>query len=135
MMAVHEDRVVGSTLFLEWQNTLYYKFNASAPIHLNCRPNDLVMWEAIQYGKEKGYQYLDFGLSDWDQEGLIRYKRKFATEEKTISFLRYTPDCPTDPKVTQIQSLLPKLTDMFTDESVPDAITEQAGDTLYRFFC
>lgn len=42
------------------------------------------MWQGIQYGKAKGYTHLDFGLSDWDQEGLVRYKRKFATTDLSI---------------------------------------------------
>ena len=34
----------------------------------------------------------------------------------------------------QIRGLLPHLTDLFTDRSVPDSVTEKAGDLLYRFF-
>ena len=88
----------------------------------------------MKYGREKGYEHLDFGLSDWDQEGLLRYKRKFATDEKTISFLRYTPDSPPSPEHRQMRELLPRLTALFVDQNVPDRITEEAGNILYRFF-
>jgi hypothetical protein len=33
-----------------------------------------------------------------------------------------------------VAELLPKLTALFTDQTVPDSITEKAGDILYRFF-
>lgn len=134
MLAVYQDRIIGGVLFLEWQDTLVYKFNASNPNFLAHRPTDLLIWEAIHYGKSKGYDYLDFGLSDWDQDGLIRFKRKFATEEKTISFLRYPTYRPPNLQQKHFQSLLPQLTDLFTDASVSDAVTEKAGDLLYRFF-
>lgn len=134
LTATYHEELIGATLFLQWKDTLYYKFNASVPSHLTHRPNDLLIWEAIKYGKERGYSYLDFGLSDWDQEGLVRYKRKFATEEKAISFLRYTAGAEPTPQQQQMRQLLSELTDLFTDPSVPDRVTERAGDALYRFF-
>lgn len=134
MIATYEREIIGGVLFLEWKDGLYYKFNASAPTKLTVRPNDLLIWAGIQYGKSKGYTHLDFGLSDWDQEGLVRYKRKFATEEKTISFLRCSPNGGPTPQVQQVVSLLPQITQLFTDEAVPDQVTEKAGDVLYQFF-
>jgi CelD/BcsL family acetyltransferase involved in cellulose biosynthesis len=134
MIATYQDEVIGGTFFLEWGDTLYYKFNASVPLHLDHRPNDLLIWQGIQYGKTKGYKFFDFGLSGWDEEGLVRYKRKFATEEKTISYLQYTPDHVPTMQEQQARALLPVLTQLFTDASVPDQITEAAGNLLYRFF-
>ncbi len=134
MLAVHENRVIAGVLFLEWQDKLYYKFNASNPDYTNFRPNDLIVWNAINYGHTKGYEYLDFGISDWDQEGLLRYKRKYATQEKTVSFLRYTPEKNQSLGEKQMRLLLPQITNLFVDEAVPDHITEKAGEVLYRFF-
>ena len=134
MVAVYDNRPIGAVLFLEWQNKLYYKFNASDPEYIDARPNDLIVWEGMKYGRAKGHEYLDFGLSDWDQEGLLRYKRKFATDEKTISFLRHSPPDSPSSREKEMRALLPQITDLFVDETVPDAITEKAGDTLYRFF-
>lgn len=137
MLADYQGETIGGVLFLEWKDGLYYKFNASNPDRLGLRPNDLLIWTGIQYAKAKGYTHLDFGLSDWGQEGLLRYKRKYATEEKTISFLRWD-NAPTTTPVSgsarQMGDLLPQLTNLFTDESVPDKVTERAGDLLYRFF-
>ncbi len=88
----------------------------------------------IQHAKAQGLQRFDFGLSDWDQAGLLQYKRKFASEERTIHFLEYAVHKEVAPYVQQARTLLPRLTDLFTDAAVPDRITEQAGDALYRFF-
>ena len=134
MLARCQNKIIGGILFLEWQDKLYYKFNASEPENILHRPNDLLIWEGIQYGKGKGYTYLDFGLSDWDQEGLVRYKNKFASQEKTISFLQYTPDGSDSQSERRVRRLLPQLTNLFTDASVADTVTEKAGELLYRFF-
>lgn len=134
LLAVHNDRPVAGDFFLIWKDTLYYKFNASLPDDLSCRPNDLLVWEGLQRGKERGLSYLDFGLSDMDQEGLVRYKRKFGTEEKTISFLRFSPNGGPTLAEKEIRDLLGKLTTSFTNKSVPDPITEKAGEDLYRLF-
>ena len=134
LLAVHEDKVVAGDFFLVWKDTLYYKFNASRPEYLHLRPNDLLILEGIQQAKDRGLTYLDFGLSDAHQEGLVRYKRKFGTEEKDISFLRYGPTCVPTPAEKEMRDLLGKLTHHFTDKLVPDTISEQAGEDLYRLF-
>jgi CelD/BcsL family acetyltransferase involved in cellulose biosynthesis len=134
LLAFNGDSIVAGDFFLQWKETLYYKFNASIPDNLSCRPNDLLIWEGIQLGKQRGFTYLDFGLSDVDQEGLLRYKRKFGTEEGTISFLRHTPNGTPAPAEKALRELLGKLTTRFTDHLISDLVTEKAGDALYRLF-
>lgn len=134
MVATYEGEVIAGTLYLEWQDKLFYKFNASIPAHLGHRPNDLLIWKGIQYAKDKGLSYLDFGLSDWDQEALVQYKRKFATEEKTISILRHSPSQGSSKQEKEGRALISRLATLFTDEGVPDMVTNQAGILLYRFF-
>ena len=133
-VARHNDTILGATLCLQWQNKFYYKFNASAPDTLALLPNDLMIWHAIQYAKAQGCRRFDFGLSDWDQIGLIRFKRKFADSEKTISFLEHGAPATATSAGPPPSKLLPALTALFTDPAVPDAITEKAGELLYQYF-
>ena len=65
----------------------------------------------------------------------MRYKRKFASEEKTISFLTYQPEIEAKHREEEAGNLLPQLTALFTQDAVPDQLTEKAGEVLYRFFC
>jgi hypothetical protein len=55
---------------------------------------------------------MDFDLSAWNQEGLIRFKRKFATEEKAISFLRYENGDAPSQRESQARGLLSQLTNL-----------------------
>jgi CelD/BcsL family acetyltransferase involved in cellulose biosynthesis len=134
LLALVEGKIVAGDFFLIWKDTLYYKFNASLPDDLSHRPNDFLIWEGIQRGRQLRLAYLDFGLSDIDQDGLVRYKRKFGSEEKTISFLKHSPNGSPTPAEKEMRDLLGRLTHTFTDQMVPDAITEKAGEDLYRLF-
>jgi CelD/BcsL family acetyltransferase involved in cellulose biosynthesis len=134
LVSTYKEKIIASVMFLEFEDTIYYKFNASSDEHLFHRPNDLLIWEGIKYAKSKGYDYMDFGLSDYDQEGLIRYKRKFATEEKAISFMQHVPDGHSTGQGEHVRALLGRLTGLFTDQRVPDGITARAGEALYQLF-
>lgn len=133
LLAIYEGNIIGGMLFLRWKNTLYYKFNASDPAYLRHQPNDLLMWEGIQYAQECGLSMFDFGLSDWEQEGLISFKHKFATDEGAITFLRHAPS-GTSQRDVELRQMLGQLTSLLVDPSVPDSITEQGGKLLYRLF-
>lgn len=134
MCAFHEDRIVAGVMFLEWKGTMYYKFNACEAEYLSVRPNDLIIWESICLAHDRGLRKFDFGLSDWDQDGLIRYKRKYATEEKTISFLRVGDSPAPSSTTTDVRALLRTVTDLLTADGVPDEITERGGNSFYRYF-
>ena len=133
LLAEVDGVVVAGILFLEWGDTLYYKFNASIDTHL--RPNDLLVWEGIRLGRSRGLARLDFGLSDTGQPGLVRYKSKFATEERAISLLEWRPDGHADPRGEEVGRMLHHVTRLLTEPSVPDTVTRAAGDELYRYFC
>lgn len=133
LLAAKGDKILAGDFFLEWNGTLYYKFNASFTDGLPFRPNDLLIWEAMRLGKSRGFATLDFGLSDWDQGGLVRYKRKFGVTEEIISFLRHEPE-GLSPMNSAVGEILSKITRSFTDNRVPDPMTELAGGFLYKLF-
>jgi CelD/BcsL family acetyltransferase involved in cellulose biosynthesis len=133
-LARRDGEVIGGVLFLGWGDTLYYKFNASDPKHLDARPNDLIVWEALRDATVSGYRSLDFGLTDWDQEGLVRFKRKYATDERTIHLLRHAPSGGPSEREREVRGLLDRLTSVLVGEQVADQVTEEAGDALYRYF-
>jgi CelD/BcsL family acetyltransferase involved in cellulose biosynthesis len=124
---------VAGIFFLQWRDTLYYKLNASVDSTLGA--NDLLMWEGIRLGRRRGLARLDFGLSDLGQPGLIRYKRKYATQERAISMLRWQPPGHADARSEQIAHTFNRVTHLLTDPGVPDEVTAAAGDEFYRFFC
>ncbi len=134
LLAQHEGVTVGGVLFLRWGNRLYYKFNASLPEFLEYRPNDLILWEAIRMAADTGIDYIDLGHTDWDHEGLLRYKEKYATRRSEVTYVRRTPPAVPDHKEREARSLLSGLTEVLTDPTVPDELSARAGDLIYRYF-
>ncbi|MCV2490663.1 GNAT family N-acetyltransferase [Geodermatophilus sp. YIM 151500] len=132
-LALVDGQPVAGALYLVWQDTVYYKFGASTAEFLPLRPNDALHWQLICWAHERGLRALDWGLSDLDQPGLCAYKRKWASVEGRIRTLN-AGGAPTG-RSNEIEQTLRVVTDLLTDPSVPDAIAERAGASLYRLFC
>lgn len=134
VLAYVGDEPVAGALYLVWNDVLYYKFGASIAEALPRRPNEAVHSTAISWATRRGLRLLDWGLSDLDQPGLLRYKRKWGSEERRIVTLRAGAP-PADRRGGELDGVLGDLTRLLTDDSVPDEITAQAGAALYRYFC
>lgn len=134
LVARHQGRVVAATLLLRWRHQLVYKFNASDPAALAVRPNNLLMWSAVQLGCELGCEHFDLGASDDDQPGLVRFKRSFGATEGQITRLRFDPPGWDDRAERATAALLGDVTRLLVDPLVPDELTRAAGDALYRYF-
>jgi CelD/BcsL family acetyltransferase involved in cellulose biosynthesis len=126
------DRMIAATIYLKWGDTLYYKFNASALDALSNRPNNLLAWEGMQLAKSLGCRFLDFGPSDDDQPGLIRFKRNLGAAVQELRCLRWTP--PGWQERPHGRAILAEMSRNLTSPEVPDEITAQAGAALYPFF-
>jgi len=133
-LAEHDGEAVAGALYLEWNGVLYYKFGASRPEALNLRPNELLARESFRYAVERGCHLYDWGLSEHEQPGLVAYKRKLATAERPITFLRAAPESWDNPVGSDAGRMLGGLTGLLTRDDVPDEVTRLAGDLLYRFF-
>ena len=135
LLARAGDEVVAAALFLEWNGVLYYKFGASDQDHLQVRPNDAIYWTGIRLGVQRGLDLVDWGLSSLDQPGLVRFKRKWASEERRLLTLRSGTDAVPRPEQREFGAALGELTRLLTDGAVPDEVTARAGAVLYRYFC
>ena len=132
LLAEVDGQVAAGAMYLVWGDTLYYKFGASLSEYLPMRPNDALYWSALKLALSRSLRGVDWGISDLDQPGLVSYKRKWASVERRVVTLRGGPE-PT-PK-TEVGAMLGELTRLFTEPTVPDEISTQAGALLYRHFC
>lgn len=126
--------IIAAALFLEWDGVLYYKFGASDPEHLRLRPNDALYWTALRLASERGLRLVDWGISDLDQPGLVSFKRKWASVERSVLTLR-AGEPASGPSHREFGRSMGELTALLTDPGVPDEVTERAGALLYRYFC
>jgi lipid II:glycine glycyltransferase (peptidoglycan interpeptide bridge formation enzyme) len=79
---------IAASVFLCFKGSMYYKYSASDETFLGHRPNNLIAWDAMRWGCENGYSLFDFGRTDLNCEGLLRYKRGWGTVESDLVYYR-----------------------------------------------
>jgi CelD/BcsL family acetyltransferase involved in cellulose biosynthesis len=82
-------RPAAAAVFFHWRNQAIYKFGASDYRLQHLRPNNLVMWAAIQKFAAEGFKQLDLGRTSLANEGLRRFKSGFGAREHRIDYYRY----------------------------------------------
>ena len=84
LVARYKGEIITTWIVFVWKDFLYYPYGASANKHKNVMANNLVMWEAIKYGKKLGLKTFDL----WGREpgkGFTRFKEGYCP--KVIEFL------------------------------------------------
>lgn len=118
---------IAAILTLRHGPSVVYKYGCSdASLHkLGGMP--FLFWSLIQDSKSSGAERIDFGRSDLDQEGLIRFKDRLGTKRKLLTYYR----CTSDPaKHGAAPWELKRLREFFCD--LPDTFLTTAGRVLYR---
>lgn len=88
-LAKHGEKAVAGAIFFCFKKAALYKFGASDPAHDTLRPNNLLMWQAIQHLAASGAKTLDFGRTSVTNEGLRRYKLQWGASEQTATYLKW----------------------------------------------
>lgn len=89
VLAAFEKTPVAGAVFFHFGDTVLFKYGASDKRYHHLRPNNLVMWEAIKWCKERSFKYLDFGRTKPDHKGLLQFKAGWGTENQLISYYKY----------------------------------------------
>lgn len=95
VLATRQGQPVAGAVFLRFGETSLYKFGASDKAHWSLRPNNLVMWEAIQFLQETRARVLSFGRTSIDDEGLRRFKLGWGGRESLIPYFRFDSEMNT----------------------------------------
>jgi len=88
-LASEIDPVAGA-LFLHHGKHAVYKFAASYEQYQALRPNNLVIWRAIQHLWLTGHHALDFGRTSIQQEGLRQFKLRWGCRECRMEIQRWS---------------------------------------------
>lgn len=89
IQAEYENKVIASCIYFHLGKKAVYKYGASDKDDQNVRANNLIMWEAIKYYNQKGFDQLNFGRTDLDNDGLRRYKLSWGTTEELKKYYRF----------------------------------------------
>jgi len=89
LLADYKGKTIAGDLLLACKDKLVYKFNASDPGYLNLRPNNLLLYSAIEFGVERGFTEFDLGRCEQDNQGLRRFKQLWGSEEIPLHYYYY----------------------------------------------
>jgi hypothetical protein len=88
-LALHDATVIAANVYFHFGTSAVYKYGASDKQHQHLRPNNLVMWEAIQWYVRNGFERLSFGRTDLHHTGLRQFKTSWGAIEDSISYHKY----------------------------------------------
>jgi len=89
VLAAYKNKVIAGAVFFHFSEQAIYKYGASDPRHLNLRPNNLVMWEAIKWYCQNGFKNFNFGRTELQHKGLLQFKKGWGTEEEILNYYKY----------------------------------------------
>ena len=93
LTAIYKDRIITAWIVFIWHDFLYYPYGASTEKYKDVMANNLMMWEAIKFGKKLGLKTFDL----WGREegkGFTKFKEGY--NPKIVEFTG-TWDLPTSP--------------------------------------
>lgn len=89
LLAEHEGKTIAGMVLFASGSTVRYAYGASDENYLRLAPNNLLMWTAISWGSEHGYQTLDMGRTACDNEGLMEFKRRWGAVQEPLPYYYY----------------------------------------------
>jgi CelD/BcsL family acetyltransferase involved in cellulose biosynthesis len=118
---------VASIVTLQHGHSLVYKYGASDKAFSNLGGMQALVWRAIEDAKSQGLLEFDLGRSDWDNEGLLRFKDQLGAARGTLTYWRYPASSVAHVrgtwKVRMAKGIFSRL---------PNACAAAAGNLLYR---
>ena len=128
VLALHEGNAVASAVFFHFGNEGLYKYGASDLVYQDLRPNNLLMWHAIKWYRDHGFQVLNFGRTEPKNNGLLQFKRGWGAEERTLKYYRY------DLRKKGFVSASARLPGVHTQvlAKMPSPLLRLLGSLLYR---
>lgn len=142
----HKNKLISAGITFFFNDCVLFKFVANDPDYLPLRPNNLMVWEMIQYYSGKGFVRFCFGKTEQYSIGLRQFKRGFGTEESNLPYYKINLkekmpvsdffDCGSldnHPIAMQNQSVSrPKY--QYVLKLMPVHLVRLLGELFYRYF-
>jgi hypothetical protein len=125
-VASKHDRPIAAILTLSHKKTMVYKYGCSNVAFNNLGGTPFLFWRTIQEAKDRGFEQLEMGRSDMDNQGLVAFKERLGASRRSISYWRYPQTDLHDSggwKIKIAKRTVPLM---------PDLALETVGKLLYR---
>lgn len=103
LYAMYEDEPTAGIMLIKSRGMLHYFIGASNEKYLLKRPNDFLLYHAIEKALADGFESFDFMLTDSGDKNLLWFKEKWGS--KTFVFDKYQKDISMPVKTKIFDSL------------------------------
>jgi lipid II:glycine glycyltransferase (peptidoglycan interpeptide bridge formation enzyme) len=118
---------IAAILTLRHRSSVVYKYGCSDETFHSLGGMPFLLWRLVEESKAAGAERIDFGRTDFNNEGLIAFKDRLGASRKLLTYYRYTKTAkrgmatPWDSQaVRQFFSCL------------PEVVSSAAGKVLYK---
>jgi lipid II:glycine glycyltransferase (peptidoglycan interpeptide bridge formation enzyme) len=128
VLASYEDRVIAGAIFFHFGEKAVWKYNGSERSFHRLRGNNLILWEAIKWYCQNGYERICFGRTEPEDEGLRKFKVGWGAREEKEKYCRY--DLGRDEFLEKSWVVTEKYRQIF--RRMPPVVLNAIGSMLYR---
>jgi CelD/BcsL family acetyltransferase involved in cellulose biosynthesis len=126
-MVRKDGKAIAAMLTLRHRGTVVYKYGCSDEKFHHLAGMPFLFWKLIEECKAEGAQEIDFGRTDAENHGLVRFKDRFGTLRRRLNYFRYA-EKERERAVAKLS--LPATRAFFS--ALPDALSSRAGRLVYR---
>lgn len=125
-----EGKPISGMFFFKFKKILAEPWAASLQEYNKFKVNNLLYWQAINYGCENGFEYLDFGRSTVDT-GTDYFKRQWGAEPVPLHYQYFLNLSREIPVVDAVDNKYQKIIDVW--KKLPLAVTNFIGPKVVRY--
>lgn len=125
-------RIIAGYVIFTFGHTVTYAFGASRACDLALRPNDVILWKAIQEASLEGYRFLDLGEVPEGDLDLARFKSKWGAEPVRL-YRYYYPDFLDTESSDKTTGHVPMALAKRIWRHMPLTMTAWVGDRIYAY--
>ncbi len=89
LIARHRGKVIAGAICFHFSDKALYKYAASDKRYQNLRPNNLIIWKALEHYCQQGHTSFNFGRTDQGHKGLKQFKSGWGAKEKRVHYYQY----------------------------------------------
>ncbi len=89
LLAEFNQRTIAGAIFFKYKDTVSFEHSASVQKYLGLRPNNLILWKAIEMACSEGYHYFDFGKTTPENKGLLDFKSRWGAKMYDVPYFYY----------------------------------------------
>lgn len=89
ILASFQQKNIAGAIFFHFGKKAMFKYGASDLAYQHLRANNLVIWEAIKWHAQCGFENFCFGRTDPENRGLRQFKNGWGATEQLIHYYKY----------------------------------------------